>query len=67
MDEEVEALLLENAYNLWCYAHRIELACKDALSRNLFKDLTEMLLRLYNLYSKSQKKSTASYAILLTI
>lgn len=41
----------------WCYAHRLELACKDALSSPLFKDIVEMLLRLYYLYSKSPKKS----------
>ena len=40
----------------WCYAHRLKLASKDALSSNLFRDLTEMLLRLYYLYSKSPKK-----------
>lgn len=40
----------------WCYAHRLELACKDSLSSQLFKDLAEMLLRLYYLYSKSPKK-----------
>ena len=43
-------------YWSWCYAHRLELACKDALSSQLFKDLEEMLLRLYYLYSKSPKK-----------
>ena len=43
-------------YWAWCYAHRLELASKDALSSNLFRDLTEMLLRLYYLYSKSPKK-----------
>ncbi len=41
----------------WCYAHRLELACKDALSSPLFNDIVEMLLRLYYLYSKSPKKS----------
>ena len=40
----------------WCYAHRIELACKDALSSNLFFDILEVLLRLYYLYEKSPKK-----------
>ena len=42
---------------VWCYAHRLELACKDAFSSQLFKDVDEMLLRLYYLYSKSRKKS----------
>ena len=41
----------------WCFAHRLKLACKDALSSQLFKDLDDMLLRLYFLYSKSPKKS----------
>ena len=31
----------------WCYAHRLELACKNALTTTLFKDIEEMLLRLY--------------------
>ena len=41
----------------WCYAHRLELACKNALSSKLFKDIDEMLLRLYYLYEKSPKKT----------
>ena len=41
----------------WCYAHRLELACKDAFSSSLFSSLQEMLLRLYYLYEKSSKKS----------
>ena len=41
----------------WCYAHRLELACKNALSSKLFKDIEEMLLRLYFLYEKSPKKT----------
>ena len=40
----------------WCFAHRLELACKSALSSKLFKDIEEMLLRLYYLYKKSPKK-----------
>ncbi len=40
-------------YWAWCYAHQLELACKDALSS---QDLEEMLLRMYYLYSKSPKK-----------
>lgn len=40
----------------WCFAHRLELACKDALKSNLFFDLTEMMLRLYYLYEKSPKR-----------
>ena len=41
----------------WCFAHRLELSCKDAFKSNLFKDVEEMLLRLYYLYEKSPKKS----------
>ena len=39
----------------WCYAHRLELACKNALDSTLFKDIEDMLLRLYLLYEKSPK------------
>ena len=42
----------------WCYAHRLELACKDAFTSSLFSSLQEMLLRLYYLYEKSSKKSS---------
>ncbi len=42
---------------MWCYAHRLELACKDAFSSQLFKDIAEVLLRLYYLYAKSPKNS----------
>ena len=44
-------------YWTWCYAHRLELACKDAFTSALFKDIAEVLLRLYYLYAKSPKKS----------
>ena len=44
-------------YWTWCYAHRLELACKDAFSSQLFKDIAEVLLRLYYLYAKSPQKS----------
>ena len=40
----------------WCYAHRLELACKDAFSSTLFSSEDEMLLRIYYLYEKSPKK-----------
>lgn len=40
----------------WCYAHRLELACKDSFTSDLFNNITDMLLRLYYLYSKSPKK-----------
>ena len=41
----------------WCYAHRLELAFNNALSSPLFQCITEMLLQLYYLYSKSPQKS----------
>ena len=34
----------------WCFAHRLELACKDAFISPLFQEISEMLLRLYYLY-----------------
>ena len=40
----------------WCFAHCLELACKDSLCSHLFNDIDEMLLRLYYLYEKSPKK-----------
>lgn len=44
-------------YWAWSYSHRLELACKDALTSLLIADIYEMLLRLYYLYRKSAKKS----------
>ena len=41
---------------MWCMAHRLELAIKDALKGTTFDDINEMLLRLYYLYEKSPKK-----------
>ena len=35
----------------WCYTHRLELACKDSFSSKLFSSISDMLLRLYYLYS----------------
>ena len=43
----------------WCYAHRLELACKDAFSSQLFHDVEEMLLKLYYLYEKSAKSAAS--------
>lgn len=40
----------------WCYAYRLELACKDVFTSQLFTSITDMQLRLYYLYSKSPKK-----------
>ena len=47
----------------WCFSHRLELACKDALTSSLFTEISEMLLCLYYLYSKSPKKSKELVAI----
>ena len=42
---------------MWCIAHRLELAKKDSLSNEReFKEIDEMLLRLYYLYHKAPKK-----------
>lgn len=41
---------------MWCLAHRLELAVKDALKGTCFELIDEMLLRLYYLYEKSPKK-----------
>jgi len=40
----------------WCFAHRLELASKNGFVSSLFKEIEEMLLRLYYLYEKSPKK-----------
>ena len=41
----------------WCSAHRLELALKDSLRNlDLFKEVDEIILRLYYLYKKSPKK-----------
>ena len=47
----------------WCYGDCLELACKDALSSNLFKNLSEMLLKLFSIYSKSPKKSRELFEV----
>ena len=41
---------------MWCMAHRLELAIKDALKKTAFDLIDELLLRLYYLYEKSPKK-----------
>ena len=52
--------LVENEINwifwMWCLAHRLELAIKDALRGSFFDSIDEMLLRLYYIYEKSPKK-----------
>ena len=56
LKEEVQKRL-PWAFWSWCYAHRLELATKDALLSGLFKGIEEMLLRVYCLYEKSPKKA----------
>ena len=41
---------------LWCLAHRLELALKDALKSTYFSEADELLLRIYYLYEKAPKK-----------
>ncbi len=49
---------LEWIFWMWCLAHRLELAIKDALRTTCLDQLGEMLLRLYYIYKKSPKKCT---------
>ena len=46
-------------FTVWCLAHRLELALKDALKGTLFSTIDEILLRVYYIYSKSPKKCRA--------
>ena len=42
---------------MWCIAHRLELAVKDSLSNECeFKEIDQMLFRLYYLYHKAPRK-----------
>ena len=41
---------------MWCLAHRLELAVKDALKSTAFDAVDDMLLKLYYLYEKLPKK-----------
>ena len=41
---------------MWCLAHRLELAIKDALKGTLFDAVDDMLLRIYYIYEKSPKR-----------
>ena len=41
---------------MWCLAHRMELAVRDALKTMYFSSVDDMLLNLYLLYAKSPKK-----------
>lgn len=41
---------------MWCLAHRLQLAVKDALKGTAFDAVDDMLLKLYYLYEKAAKK-----------
>ena len=41
---------------VWCSAHRLELAIKDALKNTFFSTINERMLRLYYIYRKAPKK-----------
>ena len=41
---------------MWCYAHRLVVACNDAFFSRLFRDIDDILLSLYYLYEKSLRK-----------
>ena len=41
---------------MWCFAHRLELAVKDALQGTFFDAVDDMLLWLYYLYENAPKK-----------
>ena len=41
---------------MWCLAHRLELAIKDALKATAFDFIDDLLLKLYYLYERSPKK-----------
>lgn len=43
-------------YWMWCMAHRLELAVRDALKSTTFDMIDDLLLKLYYLYEKSPKK-----------
>ena len=47
----------------WCVAHRLELVLKDALSSTYFKEVNEVLLRLYYMYKNSPKKMRGLYEL----
>lgn len=51
----------------WCFAHRLELSCRDSLSSQLFKDIVDMLLRIYYLYEKSPQKCRDLAAIVVEL
>ena len=48
---------------MWCLAHRLELAVKDAVKATAFASIDDLLLRLYYLYEKSLQRSAGSLKI----
>ena len=52
---------------MWCLAHRLELAIKDALVGTSFDLINELLLRLYTTFMKIPRKNVESLWILLLI
>ena len=42
----------------WCYAHHLELTCRDAITSSLFSAIEDLLLRLFYLYEKSPNKTS---------
>ena len=54
-------------YWMWCMAHRLELAIKDALKGTSFDLVDEMLLRLYYIYDKSAKICRELEAIVIDL
>ena len=55
-DNGVKGLIQSWVVTVWYFAHRLELAIKDALKSTYFSDVDDFLLRVYYLYSKSPKK-----------
>jgi hypothetical protein len=52
---------------MWCLAHRLELAVKDALKATVFNDVDDMLVKLYYIYEKSPKKCRELEEIILDL
>ena len=44
---------------MWCLAHRVELALKDALKHTAFDLIDDMLIQLYYIYEKSPKNAAS--------
>ena len=52
---------------VWCLDHRLELSLRDALKNTLFTAVDEMLMHVYYLYEKSQKKCRELEFIILEL